>query len=316
MTQATQFKNIIAVMEEREGGYEAYYLLKNGRRVENVKMFTFDNSFDCESDNKIRYRDKITDDMGYLDGKGNVAIPAIYNAGQPFANGLASVLKGAALICMNGKAFSSENRCEHPRWEGGEKLVINASNEVVLKGHSLGVEIDRYSLAISKNPLSAMGGESLKAVNGKYYNFINTEKHFEQWFHENILSDLSKTSLEAHAFEEVALFKRPAGWYKQPQKQFWDNNYKAVRRALGLLKQENVSFFVTIGSLHQGIFEEEKYHAYYAHCYNQYANRYPTLSVISNHEHEGSNVQNVFEFLKIDDSYKLISMTLRTDKLR
>lgn len=122
MSQATEFKNIIAVMEELEGSYDAYYLLKNGKRIQNVKMFVFDNSFDCESDNKIRFRDEVTGDMGYLDGKGKVSIPAIYNFGQPFANGLASVIKGATLTCMDGSPFSSENRCEHAHWKGGEHL--------------------------------------------------------------------------------------------------------------------------------------------------------------------------------------------------
>lgn len=315
-TQATRFKNIIAVMEELEGNYDSYYLLKSGERVEGVKMFVFDNSFDCESDNKIRYRDTVTGHMGYLDGNGKISVPAVYNFGQPFANGFASVTKGATLTCTGGKPFSLKNQCEHPHWKGGEHLVINASNEVVLEGISLGVEIDRYSLTITKKPLKTSGVESLKGVDGKYYNFINTKKHFYKWFYAEFLGDLSRGSLEDYTFDEVALFNPQAGWYKQPKKQFWNSNYKPVRKSLGLLKNESASFFVTIDNLHQGIYEEEKYHSYYTQCYNLYGNKTPVLSVVADLKHEGSSVQNIFEFLKMEDGYRLISITLRTDRLR
>jgi len=315
MTQAVEFKKIIAVMEGAESGYDSYYLLKNGKRVEDVKMFTFDNSFDCESDNKIRFRDKKTDNMGYLDGKGNIAIPAMYNSGQPFANGLASVLKGATLTCMNGKPFSANNRCEHPHWKGGKSLVINANNEDIIQEVSLGTELDRYSLTIGDKPLESKEIESYKGVNGKYYNFINTKKHFEKWFKENILGNLNVSSLRTHTFKQVTLFDREKGWYNQPRKKFWKKNYESVREALIPLKNNDVSFFVSMDSLNQSIYEEEQYKEYYAHCYNQYANKHPTLSVVAGYENEGLSVQDVFEFLKIKDSYKLISLTLRTAKL-
>ena len=315
MSQAIEFKNIIAVMEEKDGNYDAYYLLKNGERVKNVKMFIFDNSFDCESENKIRFRDEKTDSMGYLDGYGNIAIPAMYSIGQPFANGLASVLKGASLTCMNGKPFSVNNRCEHPHWKGGVSLVINTNNDTVIQGLSLESELDRYSLTISHEPSKSKEIESFKGLNGKYYNFINTKKHFEIWFNENILGDLSDVSLRTHTFEQVTLFDREKGWYKQPGQKFWKNNYEAVRKTLSYLKNNTSSFFVSMDSLNSGIYEEEQYKAYYAQCYNQYANKHPTLSVIAGREFEGSYVQDVFEFLKIKDTYKLISMTLRTSKL-
>lgn len=315
MTQAREFKHIVAVMEEKDGGYEAYYLLKNGKKIENVNMFVFDNSFDCESDKKIRFRDKETDAMGYLDEEGNIAIPPIYNTGQPFVNGFASVIKGASLFCHDGKPYTSTNRCEHPEWKGGKQLIINENNEIVINGSYLGYDLDRYSASISDKPSDIEHVESFRAVEGKYYNFINTTKHFEKWFTENILSDLSKSNLENHTFEEITLFKSGQGWYKKPQLKFWRNNYKTVKKSLSLINQDKTSFFVNLDSLNQGIYKEDKYLSYYSECYNQYANQHPTLSAVVSHENEDSLVQNSYVFLKIKDSYKLISLTLRTAKL-
>ncbi len=324
MTQATVFKNIIAVMEEKgegvkggeyERSYDSYYLLKDGRRIDSVDMFTFDNSFDCESDGKVRFRDKQTGGMGYLDGEGEVAIPAIYSIGQPFANGVASVLNGGTLMCGNGQPFSNENRCEHAHWQGGESLVIDASNNVILYGLSLGQEFDRYSLTISDNPLNDVAVESFKGVDGKFYNFINREKHFEDWFRQRILNKLSKTNLEKYSFEEITLYDSQRGWYKEPKSKFWANNNKTVLAALSLLKKEGGSFFVTMNNLNRGIYEEDKYREFYAECYNDYENKHPVLSVVANHKHKDLEVQNAFEFLKTVDGYKLISLTVRTAAL-
>jgi len=315
MTQATEFKNIVAVMEENEGEFDAYYLLKNGDRVKEVKMFTFDNSFDCESDNKIRFRDKKTDAMGYLSAKGAIAIPPTYNFGQPFSNGLTSVIKGATLSCHNGKPFGPENRCEHAHWKGGEKLVIDAKNKILLKNVFLSHELDRHSLSISKDPIESEIIESFRGIDGNYLNFVNTEKHFEMWFRKNILGDIKRSNIEMHSFEEVAQFKSGRGWYKKPKRQFWRENHQEIIKALNLLNANDSSFFVSIDGINQFIFEEDKYKPYYSQCYNLIANRHPTLSVIADHEHAGSKVQNIFEFLRINDTYKIISITLRTGDL-
>lgn len=315
MTQAREFKNIIAVMEEKDGIYDAYYLLKNGNQIKNVKMFTYDNSFDCESDGKIRFREKVSGAMGYLNDKGDIAIPPIYNTGEPFVNGLASVIKGASLFCQNGEAFSPENRCEHAIWKGGNSLIIDSSNRVVIEGMSLSHELERYSLSISEQPKSSEIIESFQGVNGKYFNFLNIKKHFELWFRKNVLSDLSKANLERLTFDEVALYSGNKGWYKQPNQTFWKNNYGKVRNALNELNKSNSSFFVTLDSINQFIYKEEKYKSFYSYCYNQASNRNPILSVISNNSVKGSSVQNVYNFLKLQDGYELLSITLRTAKI-
>lgn len=316
MTQATEFKNIIAVAEERDGKYEAYYLLKNGTEINDVRMFTNDNSFDCESDEKIRFRDKDSGSMGYLDKHGSVAVPAIYNTGDPFVNGLASVIKGAELFCHNGKAFTSDNICEHAHWKGGDKLVIDSNNSVIIKGVSLGHELDLYSVFNSETADNSEVTDSFKGVNGTYFNFVNVKKHFENWFRTKILSDLSKSNFQQLTFEEITLYSGNTGWYKQPKEIFWNNNYEKVKSALIPLIKGKTSFFVGLDSINKFIYKEEKYKPYYSSCFNQLANRHPIVSVISDHNHNGSAVQNIYDFIKLQDRYELLSITLRTTKIK
>ena len=92
---AQRFDNIMAVIEDKNETYEQYYLLKSGKKVGHNTLYISDNTPDCESEGYIRFEDKKSELIGMFNSKGEVAIPAQYNALRPMHNGLIVALKGA-----------------------------------------------------------------------------------------------------------------------------------------------------------------------------------------------------------------------------
>lgn len=121
-TRADTFYNIMAVAEQVDSFWNEYYLLKNGRKVGQDSVFKFDFEYDCESEGKILFKDYKTNRVGFFDKNGIAIIPAIYNAASPFRNGLAVAIKNA----------KPEYWADHQIWSGGEIVIINDKNEVLM----------------------------------------------------------------------------------------------------------------------------------------------------------------------------------------
>ena len=103
----------MAAMEENDGKFSSYYLLKNEKKIGKDSVYVWDMVFDCESEGMIRFRDSKTDKVGFFDGKGKVTIPAIYSDALPFRNNVAVVIKDAKRTCFDGKLYRREKPCEH-----------------------------------------------------------------------------------------------------------------------------------------------------------------------------------------------------------
>jgi len=173
-----KFDNIVPVILEKDGEFFNYYLLKDGNMVGIDSVYMFDMYLDCEHEGYIRFQDNQTQNVGIFNKHGKVVIPAEYNAVTQFSNGLAYALKNAK------KYYSSSNdyEDEHWTWIEGEELLIDTSNTVLIKSFPYKKNIDLYSMSISSHPSNDKKIESYKGENGKYYNFINVEKHFTSWF--------------------------------------------------------------------------------------------------------------------------------------
>ena len=103
------FNNIYAV-NEIDG--DEYYLLKNGKKIGIDSVYYFDTEAAYEREEKIRFRDKKTDRVGFFDKKGIVIIPAIYNEAENFYNDLAIVYKDGKRWCYDNNSEERKN-CEH-----------------------------------------------------------------------------------------------------------------------------------------------------------------------------------------------------------
>jgi len=176
------FRNMIAVNDH--SSTHSYYLLKNGKRFGIDSMYVYDNGYDEENDGKIRFRDRITDKVGFFDIKGKIAIPAEYNDARPFHNGFALVTYNGKRVCMDGKSiYDAKNPCEEWYWNG-KNALIDVHNHIISDNIQLieNGDIDWYKLVITKALPDTTLYTSFKTKKGNYYSFINYKKEFTKCF--------------------------------------------------------------------------------------------------------------------------------------
>ncbi|MBK7632744.1 MAG: hypothetical protein IPJ23_19070 [Ignavibacteriales bacterium] len=124
---APKFSDIVAVMEDIK---TSYYLTRRGEKVGRDSLYIFDNSFDCESEGFIRFRDKENNTTGMFNSEGKVLIPAEYNYLSEVRNGLIVALKGAVKEYLN-----NDSTYEHLGWSNGIKYLIDTTNKILVKDY-------------------------------------------------------------------------------------------------------------------------------------------------------------------------------------
>lgn len=316
MTRAVKFKNIIAAQEYKDGKYENYYLLKDGTRIGNGQVYIFDSTFDCESENKIMFSDKNTKKVGYFNGYGEIEIPAIYSQGSSFVNGYATVIKDATRTCHDGSVVSKSNSCEHWSWKNGQELLINSNNEILIENFQQNSELDFFSLRVSTDKSSNPIEESFLGVNNKYYSFINFEKYFEQWLFKSFLKDINQQKMLDNSFDNISLWNKSRGWFKESKEKFIRNNFETIISELKKLRFTENEYFVMVSGLSRPRYNSAVFDKYFDSCDAPLVSKYPVIQLFMNHVINNKHYQNSFSFLKTESGFKFISMSYRTGKLK
>ncbi len=321
-TIAKKFNNIIAVMEQIDKNtHESYYLLKNGEKIGKDNIYIWDNTPDCESEEKIRFRDKLTDKVGFFDKNGKIAIPAIYNEALPFRNNMAVALKNAQKVCWNGKEYSDQNKCEHWSWKGGETYLINNKNEILIENFKYERNLDWFSLKIEETQKEELNREFFKGTNGKFYSFVNFEKEFKDWFESIFLLSINQKSLLKNCYTEIAFWSnKKSDWIKSKSNVFLKKNKKIVIQQINDFRLGNVEYSIRKDSLNPYIFDNEKHSEYFDSCGNAKKWQSPVFTALVSHRNEKGilelDYKNYFEFLKTKNGYKLISIGLKDKGLK
>lgn len=312
-TVAHQFRNIIAVTEQTAPQtFESYYLLKDGRKVGMDSVLFRDNTPDCENEEKIRFHVGETDKIGFFNKNGEVAIPAIYNFATAFHNGLAVALKGAEKICHDGSAYKENNACEHWRWKGGQTLLIDEENSILIEDFEYSSSLDLFSIIVSEEDFEEVTRDFFQGTNGKYYSFINMEREFLDWFEKVFLN---WENLHEASFEEITFWAGPnKGWYTPAKEVFLKVNHHVLLKKINQFKNGELDFFVAQEGLNKFIFEKELYAPYFDGCGNPKEWKYPLMTVVVSYQKE--DYQDHISFLRTAEGYKLISLSLSSKKLK
>lgn len=311
-TMARAFDNIIAVMEETEGGYQSYYLTKSGRRIGNDSLHIVDNGADCESEGYIRFRDKQTDQVGLFGKDGQVAIPANYNELSRVHNGLIWALRGAEKEYWDNH---HEAGCNHYNWKGGQVLLLNTKQEVLIDQLDDVGQLDLYSLQIQSQPSTDTTMVSLKGTNGQYYIFKDTKRDFKHWLYKELLQDLTSATLATTSMDSITYWGQSEQWETAPRQAMLSRNFVVIRERLQSIQATDADFFITTDGLNPYMYEGEQYLKYFNTCGEAKEEQYPVLSLIINDRSSGELQQDHFEFLKTETGYRLIGMTVRNGAL-
>lgn len=317
-TNAQKFRHIMAVNEDAT--QKQYYLLKNGRKVGRDSVYMFDYTFDCESEGKIRFQDYKKDRVGFLNIRGQVSIPAIYNYASPFHNGLALVLTGARRTCW-GQEGGDTLSCEHSTWQGGREMLINEHNEVVV--HDLGLPrpalLNWYSFKLNEAAPDTATTYTFRAVNGDRYTFTDYEKEFTRWFYGVFIPALRTGTAGPVAplcYSELAVSGKPfRGWQHVEQAAFVQKYYlSALLPKLSSLREGAKNADISSEELNKFIFTSPRFQGFLTDCGEHDREKYPAFSVVVTEvdakDQKHYDHQQHFAFIRTAQGYRLFSVSL------
>ncbi len=307
-TVAREFDNIIAVMEDNNGKYEAYYLTKSGKKIGLDSLHIYDSKADCESEEFIRFRDKKKDKVGMFDKNGNVAIPANYNDLSRMHNGLIWALKDAKKKYWTKH---KESGCNHYSWKGGQELLLSKDNKILVENFRYEGNLNFYSMIVQNKPSSNSTKANFIGVNGKYYIFTDIEKEFNQWLKTELIPNLTLSKLEFSTMDSLTYWKKPKGWITESKQTFLTRNFELIKERLQSIQMDKSDYFVSIGGLNQFMYTGNNFDKYFNTCGEARQEKYPVMTLIINNKTDSNFTQDHFDFLKTDKGYRLINITIR-----
>ena len=310
-TIAGKFDNIVAVSKENDGEWSSYYLTKSGRIIGTDSLHIFDNSFDCESEGFIRFRDPKTDKVGMFDRLGNIVVPAIYDDLTRVRNGMIMGLKGAEKKYWDDH---HEAGCNHYSWVGGQQVLIDTINNTLIEDFQHEKPLNFFSLEKTKLAHSDTTRISFLATDSSYYSFVDFEKEFRPWITCDLLNDLTVERL-IYSSHDTITWESQNGWAKTHKEKLITDNFKTLKNGLLEILEPKTDYFISRGGLNPYIFEGPQYEFFFNNCGDAKDWVYLTLSIILSHNNKEQLTQNHYEFLRTDDGYKLISLTIRNTEM-
>lgn len=307
-----KLEHIFIASEEINDELDIYYLTKSGREFGRDSLYLFDNTPDCESEGFIRFRDNKTDKVGLFNRNGDVVIPAIYNELTEANNGLVVALKDAE------KKFGEEHQhsgCNHFSWIGGQSMLIDTNNRVIIENFADGLMLDLYSRQVHDEIIESPNRNFFTGVDGKIHSFINYEKDFSFWLQRSLLDNFSEENLIRVSYDWLTFWEDERGWTNEPANKFIENNFTLIKDRLSSIQNPGQEYFVFIDGLNSGIFDSEKFKIYFNNCGQPLSGKYPVFNVVITHRDEKDFYQDHFDFLKTDNGYRLISLTIRNSSL-
>lgn len=309
---ANKFDNIIAVTEEVNGKWNSYYLTKSGKIIGRDSLHIFDNGYDCESEGFIRFRDRKTDKVGMFDRTGKIIVPAIYNELTRVRNGMIIGLKGAEKKYWDKH---KESGCNHYSWVGGQEILIDTLNNTLVENFKYDNSINFFTLQKAETSQPDTTRISFKAKDGTYYSFIDFEKEFRQWITTEMLNDLTIERLINISFDTIT-WEATNGWVKTNKQKLISDNFSILKNGLLEILNPKTDFFISSDGLNQFMYEGPEFEKYYNNCGEAKEWIYPTMSIIISHNDNKDFTQNHYEFLRTDNGYKLICLTIRNEKMK
>ena len=305
-TSAAKFENIMAVTEEINENWNSYYLTKSGRIVGIDSLHMFDNGTDCESEGFIRFRVPKTDKVGMFNKNGDITIPADYNDLTKVKNGMVIALKGAEKKRW-GENFS---------WKGGKQMLIDTNNNILIDNFEYAENLNFFSVLISSSQSKDTIRKNFKGINGNFYSFLDFDKEFLSWLKTSLLNNFTKKNLLQCSYKNITFWKEPNGWTSENKETFLNKNFEIIRRKLLKLDSKDCSYNIFDEGLNHYIYESEEYKDFYNNCGESKDWIYPIKNIVISYQDKKGILQDHFEFLRTDNGYKLLSVTIRVGEMK
>ncbi|MFO0357532.1 MAG: hypothetical protein ACK50A_11310 [Sphingobacteriaceae bacterium] len=205
---------------------------------------------------------------------------------------------------------------EHYEWIGGQELLIDTTNKVLIENFKFNNNLNFSSRNISNLPSSDSIRQSFIAFDGSYYSFIDFDKEFKTWLKSKLLDNFTKENLTNVMFDEITFWKEPKGWSKEQKRSFIERNYELIKSKLLELNSEQTEYSIFSDRLNQFMFNSNNYKKFYDNCGESKDWIYPVKNIVINHKVKGELIQDSFEFLRTDNGYRLICITIKMGQIK
>jgi hypothetical protein len=223
-------------------------------------------------------------------------------------------LKGAKKKHSNG---NDDSGCNHFTWVEGKEYLIDTNNQIIIENFVYDSNLDFFSIKTEPGPAQDAVRQSFLGVDGKYYSFVDYKKEFQKWLDSALLGpSLSKEQIIDSSYKTIYIWKEPIGWKNEESSEFIDTNFELIKTKLSELNKEESDYFVSIDGLNPFIYDGIEFNDYYNNCGEPKEWKYPVMNVTVNHKTESDFYQDHFEFLKTENGYRLISVTVRNGMLK
>lgn len=220
----------------------SFYINKEGKRFGRDSLWSFDFSYDTESEKFIRFSvggyEKQTKRVGLFDWLGNVRLPAVYNWLSTVRNGL---LTGS----IGGKYYLDG---EYWFTRGSRSILLDTTGSVLvddsLEMKKMDSFIDFYSKRITAR--EEPGRINLKMKDGRYISFISYEHELKSYLNNKNIGDLLLDSI----LLEERLYSR-SSFLTDPATEFARNKVMSLIRKCHMLN-------MGLADLPLGYYEESK----------------------------------------------------------
>jgi len=305
---AMKFEDIISVISDEDGKWTSYYLNKAGQTFGTDSLYFFDNAPDCEHEGFIRFRDHRTDKVGVFNKLGNIVIPAIYDDLTKVRNGMLVGLKGAEKKYEHEQPYEGDN---YYTWVGGQEVLIDTLNTILVENFPNDRGLDFYSLGKSSQPATDKRRKSFRTKEGTYFSFIDFETEFRTWLQKDFLPDLTMEKLMAAAHDTI-VWESTNGWTNTDKQTFIQDHFAVLKKILTELQVPAADYSIIVGHLNPFMYTGEDFALYFNNCRESKEWQYPVLNIVITYNGKGLEFkQNHFDFLRTDEGYKLISVTIR-----
>lgn len=293
---------IIAVSKIDNGLYESYYLTRTGKKVGIDSLYMYDNGVDCENEGYIRFRDRKIDKVGFFDNDGNVVIPPIYSDTSKVHNGM--------MFTISGKRVKSGELT----YSTGIEALVDIHGNTLIENFSLNENINLYSVIVEDNNHSISPiRDYFQGKNGKTYSFINYEKEFRYWFESIFQKEPTKEKIKNHFFDKVSYWDDRYGWVLVSKKDLTKGMISDIAQKLKKVQTKNTTYQVFLDDINYLIYQGKEFEPFYNKCYEQIVGKYPVADATFDGKNKNNEVQDHFEFLRTQDGYKLIGISIKSE---
>lgn len=306
-TTANKFDDILAATEKNDGQWDSFYLTKSGRRVGQDSLHIIDNGPDCESEGFIRFRDPKSYLTGLFNRNGDIAIPALYSGLTRVHNSLLVALKGATQKRVGIDSLVT--------WNGGQEVLLDTLNHILIANFQYSPTINFFSLQKSKKASDDPSRISFIGTDRLHYSFIDFKKEFEYWLKTDLLVDLTKSKLLTATYPQVT-WETPIAWETADKTAFMERNFDLIKAKLIAITRPEADYFISADGLNSFMFDSPDFQKYYNNCGESKKWLYPTMTIIISHKDKKGFVQDHFEFLRTDNGYQLLCVTIRNGQLK